>query len=99
MISRTPKKQIIFNKYKLKDLVNKSDYSCVYRGINIKSKELVSIKIENSKSIYNLLESEAYFLIYLKGFGIPNIITYGKRGKYKTINSYINSGVIRSFFE
>ena len=85
MINRTPEKQIIFNKYKLQKLVNKSAFSCVYRGINIKSKELVSIKLENRKSIYNLLESEAYFLIYLKGFGIPNIITYGKRGKYNIL--------------
>ena len=86
MTKRIPEKQIIFNKYKLQKLVNKSAYSNVYRGININTKELVSIKLENRKSIYNLLESEAYYLIYLKGFGIPNIISYGKNGKF---NIYI----------
>jgi len=85
MISRTPEKQIIFNKYKLQKLLNKSDYSDVYRGINIKTKELVIIKLDNRKSIYNLLESEAYYLIYLKGFGIPNIISYGKSGKFNIL--------------
>ena len=85
MINRIPEKQIIFNKYKLQKLVNISAYSCVYRGINIKSKELVSIKLENRKSNYNLLESEAYYLIYLKGFGIPNIISYGKSGKFNIL--------------
>jgi len=84
-----PEKQIIFNKYKLQKLVYKSVYSYVYRGINIKTKEFVSIKIENRKSIYNLLESEAYYLFYLKGFGIPNIVTFGKSGNFKTINIYI----------
>ena len=85
MIKRIPEKQIIFNKYKLQKLVNKSAYSNVYRGININTKELVSIKLENRKSIYNLLESEAYYLIYLKGFGIPNIISYGKNGKFNIL--------------
>ena len=85
MIKRIPEKQIIFNKYKLQKLLNKSAYSYVYRGINIKNKELVSIKLENKKSIYNLLESEAYYLIYLKGFGIPNIISYGKNRKFNIL--------------
>ena len=85
MIKRIPEKQIIFNKYKLQKLVNKSAYSNVYTGININTKELVSIKLENRKSIYNLLESEAYYLIYLKGFGIPNIISYGKNGKFNIL--------------
>ena len=41
------------------------------------------MKFEKIKGKYNLLESEAYYLIYLKGFGIPKIITYGK-------NNYFN---------
>ena len=85
MIKGIPEKQIIFNKYKLQKLLNKSAYSYVYRGINIKNKELVSIKLENKKSIYNLLESEAYYLFYLKGFGIPKIITYGKSGNFNIL--------------
>ena len=64
MIKGIPEKQIIFNKYKLQKLLNKSAYSYVYRGINIKNKEFVSIKLENRKSINNCLESEAFYLIY-----------------------------------
>ena len=85
MINTIFEKQIIFNKYKLQKLLNKSAYSYVYRGINIKSKELVSIKLENRKSFNNFLESEAYYLFYLKGFGIPKILSYGKNGKFNIL--------------
>ena len=82
MINRCIEKQIFFNKYKLQKLINKSAFSFVYKGINIINKELVAIKIENKITMINILESEAYILFYLKGFGIPNLISFGKSGKY-----------------
>jgi len=50
----------------------------VYEGININNNEPVALKFEKRQGQYKLLESEAFFLINLKGFGIPKIITYGK---------------------
>ena len=94
-----PEKQIIFNKYKLQKLVYKSVYSYVYRGINIKTKEFVSIKIENRKSIYNLLESEAYYLFYLKGFGIPNIVTFGKSGNFNILIEELLGPSLNDYFK
>ena len=85
MINRCIEKQIFFNKYKLQKLINKSVFSYVYKGINIINKELVSIKIENRIENNNILESEAYILFYLKGLGIPNLISFGKRGKYNIL--------------
>ena len=85
MIKRIFGKKVFFNKFKLQKLINKSEFSEVYQGINIISKELVSIKIENSISANNFLESEAYYLFTLKGFGIPNLISYGKSGKYNIL--------------
>jgi len=85
MIKGNIEKQIFFNKYKLQKLINKSKFSYVYQGINIINKELVSIKIENRIEGNNILESEAYILFYLKGFGIPNLISYGKSGKYNIL--------------
>ena len=66
-------------------MINKSKFSYVYQGINIINKELVSIKIENRIEGDNILESEAYILFNLKGFGIPNLISYGKSGKYNIL--------------
>ena len=78
-------KQIFFNKYKLQKLINKSKFSCVYKGINIINKDLFAIKIESRIAMNNLLESEAYILFNLKGFGIPNLITFGKSGKFNIL--------------
>ena len=85
MINLNIEKQIFFNKFKLIKLINKSEFSFVYKGINIINKELVSIKIEDRINMNNNLESEAYILFALKGFGIPNLISYGKSGKYNIL--------------
>ena len=69
----TSKKRVFFKKYQIKKLICKTPLSELYEGINIKDNELIAIKIEqqNKNKNYNLLESEAYFLLNLKGFGIP----------------------------
>jgi len=69
----------------LQKLINKSKFSCVYKGINIINKDLFAIKIESRIAMNNLLESEAYILFNLKGFGIPNLITFGKSGKFNIL--------------
>ena len=85
MISGFNEKHIFFNKYKLQKLINKSAFSYVYQGINIKNKELVAIKLEDRIAMNNILESEAYILFNLKGIGIPNLISYGKNRKYNIL--------------
>jgi len=85
MIKGNIEKQIFFNKYKLLKLINKSKFSYVYKGINIVNKELVVIKIEDRIANNNILESEAYILFRLKGLGIPNLISFGKKGKYNIL--------------
>ena len=42
------------------------------------------MKIEK-KSKCNLLESEAYILTSIKGFGIPQIISFGNHGPFKIL--------------
>ena len=43
------------------------------------------MKFEKIGGKYELLESEAYFLLLLKGFGIPRLISFGKKSHYKII--------------
>ena len=57
----------------------------MYEGINIKRNEPVAMKFEKRISKENLLESEAFLLFILKGFGIPKVITYGKSGLYNIL--------------
>ena len=85
MKNGTLNNRLFFNKYKAKKLIYKTNLSSIYEGINIKDNEPVAIKLEKKSSKLALLESEAYFLFYLKGYGIPKIITYGNSGLYKVL--------------
>ena len=80
-----PTKAIIFNKYQIKKLIASSHFGLVYEGINIRDKEPIAMKFEKKSSKYKLLESEAYILFTLKGFGIPKLITYGKSGLFNVL--------------
>ena len=91
--------KLFFNKYKIKKLVYKTSLSSIYEGINIKDNEPVAIKLEKNSSKMNLLESEAFFLFYLRGYGIPKIITYGKSGLFKVLIEELLGSSIHSLWE
>ena len=76
--------KIIFKKYKIQRFMCESSFSQVYEGINIIKKTPVALKFEH-KTKLNLLESEAYLLIYLKGVGIPEVVSYGRYGPYQIL--------------
>ena len=75
----------IFGKYKVNKMIGKGSFGYVFRGKNISTKELVAIKVEDWKIGGNILESEAYFLYYLKNYGIPEIKSFGIYQKYKIL--------------
>ena len=79
------KNKLIFNKYKVKSFKEASKLCWTFHGVNVKDNEPVFIKIEQKNLKFNFLESEAYCLINLKGFGIPRIISYGKIGNYNIL--------------
>ena len=77
--------KLIFNKFQAKKLLFNSSSSKVYEGLNKLTKEPVAIKFEKIGGKYALLQSEAYFLLLLKGFGIPRFISFGKYSNYKIL--------------
>ena len=79
------KNKLIFNKYKIKSLNQITNFCWTFQGVNIKDNEPVFIKIGKKDLLFNFLESEAYCLINLKGFGIPKIISYGRNGIYNIL--------------
>ena len=91
--------RLLFNKYKIKKLIYRTKLSSIYEGINIKDNEPVAIKLEKKSGKFDLLESEAYFLFYLKGYGIPKIITYGKSGLFKVLVEELLGLSINSLWE
>ena len=59
--------------------------SKIYEGVNKITNEPVAMKLEKIGGVYDLLESEAYFLLLLRGFGIPRVISFGKIKNYKIL--------------
>ena len=76
---------IFFKKYKLLDLINSGSFGSVFNGINISTKKNVAIKIEERNNSKITLEHEALILYYLKGPGLPEIITFGRTKKYNIL--------------
>jgi serine/threonine protein kinase len=56
---------IINNKYRIIERIGNGSFGTIYKGENIRTKELVAIKIER-KDEYNLLKNEAQIYNYLK---------------------------------
>ena len=75
--------KVIFKKYIIKRLLGKGTFSNVFLGQNIINNKSYAIKCENifSKSLF--LKDEAFKLYYLKGFGIPEVISFGRSGNYR----------------
>jgi len=77
--------KLIFKKFQVKKLLFNTNISNVYEGLNKITKEPVAMKFEKIGGKFELLESEAYLLLLLKGFGIPRLISFGKITNYKIL--------------
>lgn len=80
--------QILFDKFKIANQIGKGSFGTVYSGINMTTQEPVAIKTEvkTGKNQNNLLESEAYKLVSLRGFkGIPQVYQFGKLKGYHVL--------------
>ena len=73
--------KIIFKKYKLIKKIGQGTFGSIYEGINLLTKEPVSVKLED-RSQNNILEFEGYTLYTLKGYGIIDLITFGRNKNY-----------------
>ena len=71
--------QIIFKKYEVKKKCGKTSTIDIYEGLSKENNNPVIIKVENKSQEKLYLESEAYNLFTFKGFGIPELIKFGKR--------------------
>ena len=71
--------QIIFKKYEVKKKLGKSSTIDIYEGVSIEDDKPVLIKIEPKTNEKLYLETEAYNLYTFKGFGIPELLKFGKK--------------------
>ena len=77
--------QIFFKKYRLVKKLAEGAFGDVYIGTHITTKEPVAIKIEPRKIAKPLLEAEAYFLFQLRGLGIPEVLSFGRKKSYNIL--------------
>ena len=73
--------KIFFKKYKALKRIAEGSFGSIYEGINIRTNDKIAIKLED-RTQYNLLEEEGYALFTLKGFGIVELISYGRNKEY-----------------
>ena len=91
---------IIFKKYKPIKIISKGNFYHVYLGKNIDDKTNVTIKCNIRNQKINSLENEAYLLYYLKGIGIPKIITFGRYKKFNIlIEQLLRKSIVKLLFE
>ena len=79
----------IGNKYKLIEKIGEGSFGSIYKGENVRTKELVAVKIESINNDYKLLKNESIIYQYLTNtIGIPNVKWFGKDEKnyYMVIN-------------
>ena len=79
------KHKTIFKKYTVEKELGKGSFGKVYLGKAISNGELVALKVEPITKNNSALESEAYTLNNLKGFGIPKILSYGKTKNFRIL--------------
>ena len=85
---------IIGNKYKLLGKIGEGSFGEIYKGQNIRTGELVAIKMETIESNTKLLKNESIIYQFLNGIaGIPNVKWFGKDDNfyYMVINLLGNS--------
>ena len=76
---------IIFQKYRIINKIGRGACSDVYSAENIINKKLVALKIQERKIFFDQLKHEAFYLVLIKGFGIPNLVSYGHFKNYNIL--------------
>jgi serine/threonine protein kinase len=70
---------MINNKYNLIEKIGKGNFGSIYKGENIRTNELVAIKVEPIQSNTNLLKNEAKIYQYLLNSpNVPQVKWFGK---------------------
>ena len=88
--------KIIFKKFKPLKEIGIGTFGKVYSAIRLEDKKVFAMKTEKKTPYNNILEPEAYYLLILKGLGIPQLISYGQTQKY---NILIETLLDKSLFD
>jgi serine/threonine protein kinase len=92
------KDMILFKKYKVLEKIGEGSFGLVFMGNVLNSSDLVAIKFEPKNLPELILEKETYFLYYLRGYGIPEVITFGHNAKYNILVQTLLGSSIADLF-
>lgn len=90
--------KVFFKKYKILKKIGKGSFGLVYLGKVINSNNFVAMKFEPKNQTDLILERESYLLYYLRGYGIPEVITYGHNSKYNILIQTLLGNSINDIF-
>jgi serine/threonine protein kinase len=94
------KNKILLKKYKIIKKIGKGSFGSVYLGKNIQNNEYIAIKLESKNQTDTILERETYILHSLKGFGIPEVKSFGQNSKYNIlIQELLGKSLDKIFYE
>ena len=96
--NKTDLNKIIFGKYEIIKKIGESPYSSVFLGKDINKKNYVAVKVQDKNAFVSELEKEAYYQYILRGFGIPNILSFGKNRKYNILVETLLGKTIAEYF-
>ena len=91
--------KLFFKYYKAEKKLGEGSFGKIYTAINIKTKELYALKMERKDYGQGLLETEAHILSHLKGFGIPEIKTYGYNQHYNILVMELLGNSLEDYFQ
>ena len=77
--------KLIFKKYQPIKLIERGSFGKIYSAIRLIDKNVFAMKAESRNSLNQMLEKEAYVLLILKGFGIPELISFGHTKNYNIL--------------
>lgn len=95
----TDESKIYFSKYKPIKKIGEGSFGKIYSAMNINNNEQFALKMEVREGGQNLLESEAYVLCYLKGYGIPIVKSYGFSGEHNILVMELLSKSLEDLFQ
>ena len=90
--------KLFFKKYIILKIIGKGSFGMVYLGKIINSNNFVAVKFEPKNQTDLILERESYLLYYLRGFGIPEVITFGHNSKYNILVQTLLGNSINNIF-
>ena len=92
--------KLLFKKFYPIKQIGKGTFSTVYISLNIKTNDYVALKVEKrTRSDVELLEKEAFLLYALRGFGIPEVLSYGRTKDNSFLCSLINNTLVFHFHD